>query len=302
MRKQIQVIREKFHPLFFARKSALGRHAIHLVDRPIWMRLPGVHFKVRGRMITHGLAFAAVGSQEKDAEALALACIRHLRLRSFWDVGANMGYYSWLLGSAAPHLEIVLLEAFPPNADLIRATINRNKFSNITLVAAGASDHSGNGSLRTDAEGGATSSLELDAQTFEERHFGVPAGSVTIPLVTIDDESSRHGPIDFIKIDVEGHEESVLRGALNAISSNQPIVFIECGHPGHRCLAPLQQQGYRFINADDLNADSNEFAGNHFAFSERFASSVETVLEIARQHKRQAQATLTPKAANSNSK
>jgi FkbM family methyltransferase len=235
-------------------------------------------------MVTHGLAFAAVGSQEKNAEALALACVTQLGLRSFWDVGANIGYYSWLLGSAAPDLEIVLFEAFQPNIDLIRTTLSRNRFPRTTLVAAGASDHAGNGRLRTDAEAGATSSLESEEKTFEERHFGVHAGCVTIPLVTLDDESSLHGPVDFIKIDVEGHEESVLRGALKTIASNQPILFIECGHPGHPCLAPLQQQGYRFIDADRLSPGLAEHALNHFAFPERFASCIESLLETALHH------------------
>jgi FkbM family methyltransferase len=285
MIRTLQIIREKFHPLYRARKSAIARCAIHLVDRPIWMPLPSVHFKIRGRMITHGLAFATVGSQEKFAEALAMACVRRLDLRSFWDVGANIGYYSWLLKSIAPHLEIVLLEAFPPNAELIQATINRNKFEKTTLIAAGASDHYGQGSLRTDTEAGATSSLESDISTFEERHFGIQAGSLTIPLVTIDNESPRYGPIDFMKIDVEGHEQAVLRGALETIASNQPLLLIECGHaPDYPCLAPLQQQGYRFIDADRLSQTRNTQVLNHFAFPERFASSIEELLSEARQH------------------
>src|SRR5271168_4752232 len=100
MRRYFLTIREKFHPLFYARKFALGRYVIRLVDRPIWMSIPEVHFKIRGRLITHGLAFAATGSQERNPEALALTCVRQLRPRSFWDVGANIGYYSWLLKSA----------------------------------------------------------------------------------------------------------------------------------------------------------------------------------------------------------
>ncbi len=95
------------------RKFALGRYAIRVVDRPIWMGIPGVSFQIRGRMITHGLAFAATGSQERNSEVLALACLRQLHLRSFWDVGANIGYYSWLLKSATPDLNVVLFEHFP---------------------------------------------------------------------------------------------------------------------------------------------------------------------------------------------
>jgi len=125
------------------RKFALGRYAIRVVDRPIWMGIPGVSFQIRGRMITHGLAFAATGSQERNSEVLALACLRQLHLRSFWDVGANIGYYSWLLKSATPDLNVVLFEAFPPNADLIRATLSRHEFTSVSLVDAGASNSQG---------------------------------------------------------------------------------------------------------------------------------------------------------------
>lgn len=286
MRRHLQLIRERFHPLFYARRSSLGRKIIHLLDRPVWMHLQGVEFKVRGRMISHGLAFAIVGSQEKNPESLALACIYRLGLRSFWDVGANIGYYSWVLRAAAPHLKIVLFEPFPPNADLIRATINRNKFKQVTLISAGASDATGMKTLRTNAEAGATSSFETETMTFEERHWGVRAGFVKIPVVTIDDQSSRYEPVDFIKIDVEGHEQSVLRGALKTISFSQPVLFIECDHPGHPCLAPLQQLGYRFVDADRLISGLRADTVNLFAFPERFASSIDTLLEIALQHRR----------------
>ncbi len=284
MRKYILAIRDKFHPLFYARKLALGRYVVGLFDRPIWIRIPEVHFKVRGRMITHGLAFGAAGSQERNPAALALACVRQLEIRSFWDVGANIGYYSWLLISAAPHLEVKLFEPLPANADLIRATLKRHTFPNARLVEAAASDQSGKGALRTDSEAGATSSLELDLETFEERHFGVRAGSLPISLVTIDNERKTHGPVDFIKIDVEGHEGSVLRGAQQTTTSDQPILFVECGHPGHACLTHLTNQGYRLVDADQLSLECNSHTLNYFGFPERFASLIETILENARQY------------------
>lgn len=282
MRKYLRLVREKFHPLFYARKSTAGRHLIHLLDWPIWMRIPHVAFKVRGRMITHGLAFGVIGSQEKNPEALALACIRHLEIRSFWDVGANIGYYSWLALSESPKLEVVLLEALPANADLIRITLKRNAFANAKLIAAGASDQAGEGILHADVEAGATSSLEMQWETFEETHWGVKSHLLKIPLIAIDDERRHYGSIDFMKIDVEGHESSVLRGALNTISSDQPIIFIECNHPGHPCLAPLEHHGYMLVDADRLSLQCDTSTLNYYCFPKRVSDSVEELLTLAR--------------------
>ena len=119
----MQLLRERFHPLYYARKSAVGRFVLRLVDLPVWLSIPAISFRVRGRLVTHGLAFAAIGSQEPGSEALALVCIDRLELESFWDVGANIGYYTWLLKSASLGLGAVMFEASPANAELIRATL-----------------------------------------------------------------------------------------------------------------------------------------------------------------------------------
>src|SRR6266478_6196763 len=53
--------------------------------------------------------------------------------------------------------------------------------------------------------------------------------------------------------------------------------------PGHSCLAPLKQQGYRFVDANRLSLECNERTQNHFGFPERFASSIKALLKDARQ-------------------
>jgi hypothetical protein len=48
MRSLVRKIRERIHPLFYARKSPLGRFAIRILDQPAWLSVEGVTFKVRG--------------------------------------------------------------------------------------------------------------------------------------------------------------------------------------------------------------------------------------------------------------
>lgn len=281
MKTVIRAIRERFHPLFHLRRSALGRFLIRLVDRPGWLSIPGVKFPVRGQLLTHGLTYAAIGSQEVGPEALTRVCLRHFKSASFWDIGSNIGYYAWLAKSENPEIELVIIEPLPANAALIRGTLDRNRFA-ATLLVAGASDHPGSGILRADHLSGSTSTLENAGPTFEERYAGVHAEPLEVPLVTIDEIRDSHGPIGFMKIDVEGHEGAVIGGAQAAICRDQPILFIECCHPGHSCLDFLTLQGYRVVDADHLSVECSDGASNFFCFPARFADSVETVLEISR--------------------
>jgi FkbM family methyltransferase len=254
-----------------------------MVDLPFWLSIPDVEFKVRGRLVTHGLAFAAIGSQEPGSEALALTCIDQLKLESFWDVGANIGYYTWLLKSASPGLRAVLFEASPANAALVRATLKRNQLPDVELMAAGVSDRQGDGYLRVDSLAGATSTLDDSTeQTFEEQHWGIRAGTIRIRLVTIDNERSHRLRVDFLKIDVEGYEAAVLRGAQHTIVSDQPIVFIECFHPEHECLRSLELEGYQFVDSDRLRLQVSTDTTNYFGFPRKLHSQIDLLLAQAR--------------------
>jgi hypothetical protein len=103
---------------------------------------------------------------------------------------------------------------------------------------------------------GATSSLEQQHQTFEEHHWGVIASTLPVTLTTVDVVRTAHRPVDFMKIDEEGHEESVIRGAYETVRNDQPILFVECGHQGQRCLRRLESEGYRIVDADHLRVES----------------------------------------------
>jgi hypothetical protein len=47
-----------------------------------------------------------------------------------------------------------------------------------------------------------------------------------------------------IKIDVEGHEENVIRGGEETINEDQPIVIFECFHSGTEIIPKLRSMGY----------------------------------------------------------
>jgi FkbM family methyltransferase len=150
-----------------------------------------------------------------EAELLA-----DLRSRLFFphcavDVGAHVGnhtlYFSRILG-----LKTI---AFEPNArtfDLLLANVRENgveAMCRLRHAAVGAAP----GQVHTIAAAETNSGMarvEADA-----------AGDT--PLLRLDDELQNDGPIDVIKIDVEGWELDVLRGAARVIDRHRPLLYVE---------------------------------------------------------------------------
>ena len=177
----------------------------------------------------------------------------------------------------------MLFEADPQNARLVRETLQKNLLPGVELIAAGAGDCNGKGYLRVDAVARATSTLDPSTKpTFEEQHFGIPAEKIPVPVVTIDKERANRQPVDLLKIDVEGYEAAVLRGAHRTICADQPILFVECFHDGHRCLESLEDEGYCFVDGDRLEAHPSPETANFFGFPPKFHAQIPSLLTKAR--------------------
>jgi FkbM family methyltransferase len=137
--------------------------------------------------------------------------------RAFLDVGANVGVYALL---AARHSRtVVALEANPALAARLRGVLGDRH----TVLAVGASDRAGTATLHIPVRSGADvhwrSSLEPDANP------GFASRAVAVPTVPVDDLDLP--PVAVVKIDVEGHELPVLRGARALLTRDRPAVVLE---------------------------------------------------------------------------
>jgi FkbM family methyltransferase len=130
------------------------------------------------------------------------------------DVGANIGYYALMLAHyLGSSVEIICIEPEPENLAELRRNIEVNRMANVTILAAGAAAEDGFAGLLTGINGRIVSENRGEARV------------KTLALNNFADRS-----IGFIKIDVEGYELDVLRGAMTLIERQRPNLFIEV-HP-----------------------------------------------------------------------
>lgn len=162
------------------------------------------------------------------------------------DVGANTGIYSAALQSQAGAREQYLFEPLP----LLAAQLRRN-FPHATVLNVAISDKTGFETIRVPMiDGRPVDTRATLNHHSEDRQNG--EFSMQCELLTLDAAVSRLRlcEIGFVKIDVEGHELEVLRGASRVMRDFRPLVLIEIEvrhhqFPIQRIFEELLHNGYR---------------------------------------------------------
>jgi FkbM family methyltransferase len=132
-----------------------------------------------------------------------------------FDVGANVGHYSQSLRKAFPDATI---HAFEPNPECWAQLDQMAASDRINVHHLGLGTTASRGMIWR--HNGNTEHSTLYPEVIEELHRKSKSG-LEIELGTLDDFLDRNGleEVDFLKVDTEGHEIHVLRGAAKAIRS-----------------------------------------------------------------------------------
>jgi FkbM family methyltransferase len=203
--------------------------------------------------------FARVALDGEYEPVLAAACVANLDpARDAIDVGANVGFYTNLLARHVARRRVLAIEPTANALAKLRHNIERNGIGARTVVCEGiVSDREGTRTLHTVAGKEEYSSLaalahpSIAGQPFEEQQ---------VRATTIDALVAQH-ELDpgFIKIDVEGAEHEVLRGAEATLRNARPVVLAELsaellarnGTSAAAVIALLNELEYRLV--DPLN-------------------------------------------------
>lgn len=147
------------------------------------------------------------------------------------DIGANVGYLSGLFARwVGPTGRVVSLEPIPATFDALSESMKKLYPERVTTIQSCVSDRTGTLTMAVpDYEGGG-------ANYYESRIIDKPGNASNtyhVPATTLDVLVNNYqlNPA-FIKIDVEGHERSVVNGGTDFFACHQPPVLIEvAGNP-----------------------------------------------------------------------
>lgn len=134
------------------------------------------------------------------------------------DVGGNRGSYTYRLWKIGANVEV--FEPNPACASVLTAwSIGK---SNVNIHSVALSNTTGVANLHIPVD---VSGVEHDASASIENNDFTNTRDESVVLKTLDSYSFQD--VSMIKIDVEGHEHSVIEGALNTLRSSFPALLIE---------------------------------------------------------------------------
>jgi FkbM family methyltransferase len=195
--------------------------------------LRGARFVLGSLAGEGGGASVYFGAVEREQTTSLVATLRPGNV--FFDIGANVGYYS-ILGSrlVGPRGRVIALEPAVRNIALLYQHITINRTANVRIVPAACADRL---SIARFSGG----------ENFATGHISESdAGGAIVPTITVDALTKIIGLPDVIKIDVEGAEADVLRGASETFACSAPVIYLSVHSSDlrSRCLALLATLGY----------------------------------------------------------
>lgn len=166
------------------------------------------------------------------------------------DVGANVGLYSHLFAWAVgPGGRVTAFEPDPVLCAAAETSIRANRLSNITVHRIALGDKPGCGHLNRGFFNSGDNRLMADGQG------PVEANAIDAQVCALDDVLD-DGPVDFVKIDVQGGEVNVLRGMAKTIEANPRLqLFVELWPFGLRAAGTSTQELFDLVAAYGFKAD-----------------------------------------------
>jgi FkbM family methyltransferase len=226
--------------------SLLGRAArLPLRVIPKGARLPILQGRLRGKrwIVGSGTHGCWLGSYEYEKRRLFERTVTEGS--TVFDIGANVGFYTLLafvlVGQTGG---VVAFEPVPRNLEYEHLRLNR--VGNVRVIEAAVAEQEG--------------AARFDPGPHSSMGHLSPRGVLGVRTIGLDETIVTGGlPVpDYLKIDVEGAEAMVLRGARGVLAEHRPTIFLSTHGPEvHReCVDLLSSIGYRLtaIGCPDVDA------------------------------------------------
>ncbi len=162
------------------------------------------------------------------------------------DLGSHIGMSVMYWKNLARGAKITAVEANPETAGVLQRNIARNKMADVKLVQAAASSRTGQVDLYMPKAG-----VDFHWGDFVGGRPVDPSKYDRVPVPTVKLSTLINGPVDLLKVDIEGSELEVLREAESKLSQVKEIMLEFHNDPSNptnslsETLALLRGQGYQ---------------------------------------------------------
>lgn len=140
------------------------------------------------------------------------------------DVGANIGIHACVAAARLPeHGRLIGFEPVPTNLAYLRSNLTRNGLADrVRVEPLAVGDEVGEMTIHLVAASG--------NHSLARNVIGASTGTLPVRVTTIDAylaEAGQPMPVDVLKVDVEGYDGHVLRGAAGLLHTQRPTLFVE---------------------------------------------------------------------------
>lgn len=212
-----------------------------------------------------------------------------------YDIGANLGLYARFMVQAFGASRVVAFEPMRGNLGDLEANLRLGGVADrVRVFPMALADREGEELLQTDdvASGAAVLDRVTKGDACESRrNYGMPARTERVRVVPLDALVARESlpPPSVMKIDVEGAEGLVLRGAKETILRHRPRLVIELHGPStaREVIPLLEDWGYvMYCQGSDNDvpwsgrvcaSDARVEGVDHYHFHMIFAAEDESV-------------------------
>lgn len=199
----------------------------------------GIRIAATGRFeLTQVDAIGSILNHSYDTLGLTID-----RTGCFVDIGANIGLYT--LAFSRYFRQTLAFEPNPVTFKLLEANIALRELDSVRTFNEGLSDSSGESSLFVPKNG------NLGWATMNRSHHDISVSETRISVRRLDDILASETwdglpSVSLIKLDVEGHEPAVLRGAQSLLRRDGPVILFEAlnATAGDACVDVLRGCGY----------------------------------------------------------
>jgi len=194
-----------------------------------------------------------------------------------WDIGANIGFYSFLLASIANNGKVYSFEPISKTFGDLEFGRKVNNFTNIDLNNYALGSEKTNQEIFFDDENLCAGT----ASFLSSNQFG---SSELVEINTIDNIYTKMPTPDFIKIDVEGFQTHVIKGGLDFFKQYSPLIMIEIDEDTEQWLedyfSDIGYQFYRFNKKSLVRVDSIFNNGRNILFCKSNSQYIERIKKI----------------------